>query len=98
VSAAYGFGTNCDVKGAIDFVQLVGAAGAEVRRIGDEPKLASPGNDCADAAFAVLVEGGEVGIDAGDLERLGGGGMGNKEDEKREEEMEMFHEGFRCRD
>ena len=57
-----------------DLVELVARAVGQVRAISDDPEAVGPRDDGAGAAFALVIEIGELGIDAGPFLRRGRGG------------------------
>ena len=57
-----------------DLVELVARAVGEVRSVGDDPEAVGPRDHGAGAALALVIEIGELGIDAGPFLRRGRGG------------------------
>ena len=60
-----------------DLVELVGRAARLMRRVGDHPQTVRPRHHRTGAAFLLLIEDGEVRVDAADLERPPGGSGGS---------------------
>ena len=73
--AADAFLANGDVEILVDFVEFIGRAPGLVGGIGDGPQALGEGNNGSRAAFVLVVEEGEVRIDATELTMRSFGGQ-----------------------
>ena len=82
------FGAHDQPEVGRDLVELVARAVRQVRTVGDDPQAIGPRHDGAGAAFAFVVEVGELGVDAGPFLRRGGEGQGRRHGGDPEESRE----------